>query len=266
MARRSRPLRALLALAAGLVALVAAVLSAGRAAAEEALVLDNGAILRGTVVREEPDALVLRLSGVGSDAKVSVERRRIVQRFVTVEAGAPPSPAPVRDPSPRPLPLPEPTRVVAAPVLAATFAPTLPEEEPRAAEETFLQRSKRRAAMALPSEPGPRAFLAAAALLVVLCLVGLAAKMADVQGASLGKTTLLAFLFCGMVTITWSWSDMFARADRATVLIPIQLLAWVGLAAAILRCGLGRAFHLLAFVLVSAALVVFSAGVVLVSV
>ncbi|MFO0933308.1 MAG: hypothetical protein U1E39_11440 [Planctomycetota bacterium] len=264
MDRRSRPLRALLAVAAGLVAVLAAVAGARPAAAEEALVLDNGAILRGTVVREEPDALVLRLSGVGSDAKVSVERRRIVQRFVTVEANATPTPA--RDPSPRPVPLPEAPRVVAAPVLAATVAPTLPEEEPRAAEETFLQRSKRRAAMALPSEPGPRAFLAAAALLVVLCLVGLAAKMADVESASLGKTTILAFLFCVMVTITWSWSDMFARADRATVLIPIQLLAWVGFAAAILRCGLGRAFHLLAFVLVSAALVVFSAGVVLVSV
>lgn len=264
MDRRSRPLRALVAAVAGVLALLAAVLGAGRAAAEEALVLDNGAILRGTVVREEADALVLRLSGVGSDAKVTVERRRIVQRFVTVEANA--TPLPPRDAAPPPLPLAEPTRVVAAPVLAATVLPTLPEEEPRAAEETFLQRSKRRAAMALPTEPGPRAFLAAAALLVVLCLVGLAAKMADVESASLGKTTLLAFLFCGMVTITWSWSDMFARADRATVLIPIQLLAWVGLAAAVLRCGLGRAFHLLAFVLVSAALVVFSAGVVLVSV
>ncbi|MBL9085793.1 MAG: hypothetical protein JNM10_01500 [Planctomycetia bacterium] len=264
MARRSRPLRALVAVLAGVLALVAAVAGAGRAAAEEALVLDNGAILRGTVVREDPDALVLRLSGVGSDAKVTVERRRIVQRFVTVETT--PTPPPSRDAAPPPLPLAEPARVVAAPVLAATVMPALPEEEPRAAEETFLQRSKRRAAMALPTEPGPRAFLAAAALLVVLCLVGLAAKMADVESASLGKTTLLAFLFCGMVTITWSWSDMFARADRATVLIPIQLLAWVGLAAAVLRCGLGRAFHLLAFVLVSAALVVFSAGVVLVSV
>jgi hypothetical protein len=264
MDRRSGPLRALVAAVVGVLAVAALVLGAGSAAAEEALVLDNGAILRGTVVREDGDALLLRLSGVGSDAKVSVERRRIVQRFVTVDVNAPAGPT--RDVAAPPRALEEPVRVAAAPVLAAAILPALPEEEPRAAEETFLQRSTRRAAMALPSEPGPRAFLAAAGLLVVLCLVGLATKMADVEGASLGKTTLLAFLFCGMVTMTWSWSDMFVRADRATVLIPIQLLTWVGLAAAILRCGLGRAFHLLAFVLVSSALVVFSAAVVLVSV
>ena len=266
MAPRPRPLRApgrapRLVLGA-LVGLVLLGVAAARAAAEEALVLDNGAILRGNVVREDAEALVLRLSGVGSEAKVTVERRRIVQRFVTVEPTA--TPERPTHAAPPPLPLAEPSRV--APTLVALPRVELPEEEPRAAEETFLQRSTRRAAMALPAAQGPRAFLAAAAFLVVLCLVGLAARMADVEDASLGKTTLLGFLFCAMVAITWSWSDMFARADRATVLIPIQLLAWVGCAAAILRCGLGRAFHLLAFVLVSSALVVFSAAVVLVSV
>jgi len=244
---------------------VAVLALAGRARAEEALVLDNGAILRGSVVREDADALVLRLSGIGSDAKITIERRRIVQRFMTVEPNATPVVPAAAVPSSREAAAP--VRLVAqAPLLATVSLPDLPAEEPTAGEETFLQRSTRRAAMALPSEPGPRVFLAVAALLVVLCLVGLAAKMADVEGASLGKTTILALLFTAMVAITWSWSDMFARADRATVLIPIQLLAWVGFAAAILRCGLGRAFHLLAFVLVSAALVIFSAGVVLVSV
>ena len=44
-----------------------------------------------------------------------------------------------------------PVRLVEAPLLATVPFPDLPAEEPTAGEETFLQRSTRRAAIALPT-------------------------------------------------------------------------------------------------------------------
>lgn len=274
-ARRGRCLGLAVALGAAIGVLV---LTAGSARAEEALVLDNGAILRGNVLRDDGTSLVLRLSGVGSDAKVTIDRRRVVQRFVTVEPGvrlAADAPREAvasdvetpRDPLPTTGPKPAAPLAKVAP-LATSYVtpPPLPEEEPRAAEETFLRRAARRAELALPQSAGPRAFLVVAGLLASICLVGLATKMADLPFAGLGRTTLLAVLYCALLTVAWVFSDTFARADRTAVLVPTLLVAWMGVAAAVLRCGLLQAFHLLAFVLVSSALVVFASAVVLVSV
>src|SRR5262245_50878624 len=70
---------------AALVGIVALATFAPSAAAEEAIVLDNGTILRGNVVREEGSSVVFQLAGVGNDSRVTVEKTRIVQRFQTIE-------------------------------------------------------------------------------------------------------------------------------------------------------------------------------------
>jgi len=249
--------RALLALAAA----VASLAAAAPARAEEALVLDNGAILRGTVLRDDGSEVVLRLAGVGKDSKVTIERARIVQRFVTVEAqktssrGSASGLAPVEP-------------VVAVRLIeptAAAVPPPLPAEEPRAAEEDFFSRTARRAALALPSQTGPRLFLILLAFMVELCLVLFAGRMIDVASLTLAKSAVLASLFVGLVGLAIV-SSTTMRADQAPLFVPLAVLAWVGCAAGMLRCGLGRAFNLLAFVLLSTALVVFSTGIVLVSV
>lgn len=263
MNRAPAPLRLGLA-ALALVAVVAAWL-ARSARAEEALILENGAVLRGSVVREDDREILFQLTGVGKESRVTVERSRVVQRFVTVDPHrAPPPAVPVAEPEAPPSPDgPPPLVRTATPPATADRATT--DAEPPARAEDFFSRTARRAAMALPSDTPSRAFLAGLAVLVVLGLVALAGRMVEVQTMSLGRGTLLSVLFVGLVAIDVAWADTMLRADRAGVIVPVQLLAWMGCAAGTLRCGLGRAFNLLAFVLLSAALVVFSAGIVLVS-
>lgn len=239
--------------------------------AEEAVVLDNGTVLRGSVIREDVTTIQLRLSGVGRDNRVTVEKDRIVQRFATTVAatpGTPSTPTDVRKPvvadpaesaSHGPVPL-----VAGLPRVADT--PDLPDEEPSARQESVFERIGRRALLAFPSAPLARAFIAALGVVLLLCLVGLGAKMADIKGLTLANGTVLALLLGVLLTVTALWSDPLLRADLAAVWLPIALLSWTGSAAAILKCRLGRAFVLLAFVLFSGLLTTFSAGVVLLTV
>jgi hypothetical protein len=108
--------------------------------------------------------------------------------------------------------------------------------------------------------------IAALALMVLLALVALGWKMADIQGMTLGRSTLLAVLLGVIVTVDCVWAETLLRADHAVVVLPLQLLAWVACAAGSVRCGIGRSVLLLAFVIFSGVLATFSAGAVLVSV
>src|SRR5438045_2580985 len=84
-ARALSPSRTALALVVA-TALLAAFARLARA--EEAIVLDNGAVLRGSVVREDATTLVFQLSGVGSDSRITIARSHVTQRFVTVDPKA----------------------------------------------------------------------------------------------------------------------------------------------------------------------------------
>jgi hypothetical protein len=270
------PVRALGLLLAFVVAAIVLVAGSRTARAEEALVLDNGAILRGNVVREDTKFLVFQLSGVGVDSRVNVERRRIVQRFVTVDPkeGLPggrlvPEEKPLEA---APTEVPQDGEIVLAsvpgqpPTMRPHKVAPLPDEEPTARQENFFERTSRRTVLAFPREPASRAFVVSLGLVVLLCLVGLGGRMADVEGLTLGRSTILALLLGGLVLLNVLWADTLLRADRAPVLVPLQLLAWMGCAAGILRCGFPRAFTLLGFVIFAGALVSFTAAVVLVSV
>lgn len=253
------------------------VLAAWRpACAEEALVLDNGAVLRGSVVREDEKTILFRLSGVGSDSKISVARERIVQRFTTVD---PKQAVPAGTRPSRPG---EPIRVTLSgpgiPLVRTAAPPPAPPVdslasselifggEPSVYQESFFERSARRAMMAFPGEPASRAVIAALALIVLLSLVTLGGKMADIKGMTLGRSTLLAVLLGTIVAVDCVWAETLLRADHAVVILPLELLGWVACAAGSVRCGLGRSVLLLAFVIFSGVIATFSAGAVLVSV
>jgi hypothetical protein len=264
MARIPVPPRWLLALCG---AILAALALAPRAAAEEAIVLYNGTVLRGNVVSEDDTTIHFRLAGMSSDNRLAIERKHVTHRFVTVDpekwAALTKRSVAGREPQPEPVDLS--LLPSAAPLAAmATATPPLPAEEPEATEESFFSRIGRRATLAFPSDPTSRALLATLGVMLLLCLVALGGRMADVQGLTLGKSTGLGLLLGFLLTIDILWADTLLRADYAVVFVPLQLLAWVSCAAVIIRCGFGRAFTLLAFVLFSGALVTFSAGSMLV--
>ena len=98
----------------------------------------------------------------------------------------------------------------------------------------------------------------------MLCLVGLGGKMAELEGLTLARSTLLALLLGALVAADLAYGDSLLRADHASMILPVELLAWVGFSAALLKCGFGRAFQLLAFVLLAGAVVTFSTGAMLV--
>jgi len=242
---------------------------ASRARAEEGFVLDNGAVLRGTIVREDDKEIVFRLTGVGRENRVTIEKSRISQRFVTVDSKA------TRPEDAGPLP----DVALAAPAMrmvgtipsstsvhVASRPPPMPEEEPEAKEEDFFRRTARRAMQAFPNGPGHRAALAALAIALLLALVEIGARMVDVDGLTLGKSTTLALLLGLLLTVDAVAADSLLRANRAPFLIVIELFAWVGCAAGVLRCGIGRALQLLAFVVFAGALVLLVTAGVLVAV
>jgi hypothetical protein len=239
------------------IALLAA--ATGRARAEEMLVLDNGTILQGTVLRDADGVLQFRLSGVGTESRVEVRRDRIVKRFSTLD---PSKRVSYSDLAPRELETP----TAATPAAPPPAPAPLPAEEPDSTEESLFDRFLRLAALAFPADGPSRVFLGVLAFVVVLCLVGLGGRVSDLSGLTLGRSTALAAAFCTGAAANLFFPDVLLRADRGVWVIPLQVLAWVGLAAVLLRCGVGRAVSLLAFVVFTAGIVTFASGALLVTV
>ena len=237
--------------------------------------LENGTVLRGTVVQEDEHTLLIRLSGLGGESKVTVARDRIVQRFATNDprraAAEPPR---VERSRPGEAPIPLTLSGPGIPIMRTPYAPLAPVEvssiepifEPTANQESFFERSARRAMLAFPGDPASRAVISALALMVLLALVALGGKMADIQNMTLGRSTLLAVLLGVIVTVDCVWAETLLRADHAVVVLPLELLGWVACAASSVRCGVARSVLLLAFVIFSGVVATFSAGAVLVSV
>lgn len=235
-------------------------------------------MLRGTVVREDEKTLLIKLSGLGVESKITVARDRIVQRFETNDPrralAVPPRFERSRIPDPIPLTLSGPgIPIVRAPPSEAAAQPAETSsslepvfDEPSANQESFFERTARRAMLAFPGDPASRAVISALALMVLLALVALGGKMADIQNLTLGRSTLLAVLLGAIVTVDCVWAETLLRADHAVIILPLELLGWVACAASSVRCGVGRSVLLLAFVIFSGVVATFSAGAVLVSV
>ena len=79
------------------------------------------------------------------------------------------------------------------------------------------------------------------------------------------RTAVMGVLLGALLMANVFADDYLLRADRAVWVLPLEALAWMTAALLVLRCGLGRAVLLLAFVLFSLGVVVFTAGAVLVT-
>ena len=72
-----RPLFGLL-----LISLLSAFAFVDVAEADEIFVLKGGTVVRGYVMREEDDKLVIRLTGFAESGRVTIEKSQVVERYV----------------------------------------------------------------------------------------------------------------------------------------------------------------------------------------
>jgi hypothetical protein len=257
------PLRLLLVL--GAVCLAVGVASA------EILILDNGTVLKGQVVKEGGSEVVLQLDGFRGEARVTVERRRIVQRL-RLESDNPRGtasrslvPEPVETASTGAREVDEPVEETAEAAPRWQGPSEEPASEPPMHREGFFQRLARVAIVGMPQDPVGRATLVVLVLIGLLALIGLGARIAEVETLSFVRAVILSILLGAILGADAVWSQELLRADRAIWVLPLQGIAWSAAAMGILRENAGRVILLFAFVLFSLTVAVFTAGAILVS-
>ena len=244
----------------------------------DVLILDNGTVLKGRVLKYGDPDVVVQLDGFRGEARVTIERRRIVKRY-QVDApkrGTPLVPEPHAPAAPadeaRAAVGPEVELVSEEVLVAETQAPTRwasPVEEPAAEppmhREGFFERLARVALVGMPQDPVGRAALAALLLVGLMALIGLGGRIAEVETLTFGRAAGLAALLGAILAADVAWSAEMLRADRAIWVLPTQGVAWFVAAMGILRENAGRVILLFAFVLFSLTVAIFTAGAILVS-
>jgi hypothetical protein len=228
-------------------------------------VLDNGMVLRGTAMSETKTQVVLRLTDFPDDARITLETSRIVQR--------------------RPGNVGKPVTVATTPLLRATDTPhgdvggvprlsgpwkpatvnVEPLEDVTPTHESFVERLRRVALMAMPQELTSRILLGALFFIALLALVGLGGRLLEIEGLNFVRSSLLTLLLGGMVLADVMYRDVLLEADSALWVVPAQVVSWLALVFATVRCGFGKSVLLLAFLLFSLSVVAFTAGAVLVA-
>ncbi len=258
-----------------LLALLLGLAAPAARASEEVFVLDNGSTFRGQVIRATDDDVQVQLAGFGRHATVTLARNRIVTRFVPVDTSArtekvriadadwtaeskeadadeKPDTDPVED---------EGAELEEEPATP----PALPAVEPSLKDEGFFHRLARVAVLSMPPSLAGRLALGGLFFLALLMLVMLGCRLAEIENLGLGRSAILASamgLFLGADLLL---HDTLLRADMATWVLPIQAGLWLALAVPVLRCGLARSILLFAFVMFSLAVLVFTAGAILVT-
>ena len=244
-------------------------------ASEEVFVLDNGSTFRGQVIRATDDDVQVQLAGFGRNATVTLARNRIVTRFVPVdtsiraetvripdadwtaeskEAGT--AEAPAVDP---------PEGEDAATDEGGWPPPELPAVEPSLKDEGFFHRLARVAVLSMPPSLAGRVALGGLLFLALLMLVMLGCRLAEIENLGLGRSAVLASVMGVFLGADLLLHDTLLRADMATWVLPIQAALWLALAVPVLRCGLARSILLFAFVMFSLAVLLFTAGAILVT-
>ncbi len=253
--------RALLSLA---VVLLLSVVASSAARADEVFVLDNGMVLRGTAVAQNENGVVIRLADFVEDARVTVAAKRIVKRYDTSAREATPNAlGPMAFATDAPIAAgDQPAPFTGRPWNPGAVA-SAPLEEPSAHTETFFARLRRLGLMALPPDALSRVTIAVLLCGALLALSLLGGRLLEIEGLGPLPAVLLSAAFGTMVIADALYSDLLLRADRALWVLPGQALAFVGLAWGTLRCELGRAVLLLAFMAFSLSVLVFAAGAVL---
>jgi hypothetical protein len=261
-----------------LLLLTGALALAAAPASAEILILDNGTVLKGRVVRDGATEVVLQLDGFRGEARVTVERRRIVQRFrmeseePNGKTARPLVPEPVETGA---VGVPEPEETTEAPTEATAEEPVEatnrwqkpedPRPEPPMHRESFFERLARVAIVGMPKDPAGRTALVFLLLVGLFALIGLGGRIAEVETLTFGRAAALTNLQGSILGADAVWSQEMLRADRAIWVLPTQGIAWLTAAVGILRENAGRVILLFAFVLFSLTVAVFTAGAILVS-
>ena len=247
----------------GLVLLV--LLAPGAWADEELFILDNGSVLRGSVLKEDESTLTIEMSGLIGQTLVKVERTAIVERHL-VRSDEPRSfvveTAEAFEPKLEPVETP----VSVQPGRDWLGDERLPVGDPTPESETFMTRFLRLAHVAVPDTPDAKLTLAFFMTIVVVILVSWGSKLADIANPSLLNASVLAVLFTATFGADLFYSDELLRADRAVWIVPAQILIWVGAARGLLGGTVARAVLLFTFILTSLLAVLFATGAVLVTV
>lgn len=252
-----------------LVAAALLLLSAPEARAEDVFVLDNGVVVRGFVVREEGERLVVRLTGFAEANTVTLRTSEIVRRFASVE----PHSARGQAPSERDLrPIHDdlawaPQRPAAAVAAAEeAFADAPSGADLPLAAEGFFARLQRVTVLALPRSLEGRLLVGLLFFLVLAVIVAGGTRVIGMKAPTVQASSTLGLLLGAFLAANIGLHDELLRADRALWVLPLQAAIWLAAARAALDAPLARVVPLFAFVLFGSACCVFLTGSVLVSV
>ena len=262
-----RPLLALLAL------LLALAATAAVAGAEEIFELDSGAVVRGKVVREDADRIVVRLTGLMEANTITLHAHEITRRYVGTEPNPRPrdhandAEAPVPDvPLTGHVGVPRTVRFGRDGAQADPDAGGLPTTEPDLMRESFFERLARVTRMAFPHALEGRLLVGCLLLIVLAVIVAGGTRLLGMKAATLHASTTLGLMLgvCAFADILWH--EEMLRADRALWLVPLQVVIWLATARALLEAPLSRTIPLLAVVVFASTAFLFATGSLLVSV
>lgn len=239
---------------------------------DEIFVLDNEYVVRGRVVRETEDKLVVRLSGLLERNTVTLRRSEIRKRYLQEDHGAAPIKrvrdvdAPVRATFDGPVAAPRTTRFeVDGQTARSDTKRTLPADEPELEREGFGARLVRVTRLAFPASLEGRLLVGFLALLALSVLVGGGARMLGMKALSLHASTTLGFLLGLFLLGDILLHEEMLRADRALWVLPLQTGIWIATARALLDAPLSRIVPLFSMVLFASTCFVFLTGSLLVS-
>lgn len=234
----------------------------------EVFVLDNGFVVRGRVVREFEDRLVVRLSGLLERNTITLRRSEIRERKTHADLAAAPvvrltdTEAMSGIDYSAPVGQPRTTRYDSEGVERTV---SLPEDEPELEREGFGARLVRVTRMSFPPSLEGRLLVGFLLLLALSVIVGGGARMLGMKAPTLHASTTLGFLLGVFLLADILLHADMLRADRALWILPLQAGIWCATARALLDAPLSRIVPLLAMVLFASTCFMFLTGSLLVS-
>ena len=244
--------------------------------AEEVFILENGNVMRGRVVSENEEQIILRLSGFAEENRITIRPSEVVRRFLNVDpkrqaklraaaqeeeitlAFQPEAP---RDGVPK-------TTLIAPDLMALRDrdAAGLPQGDVPMASEDFFSRLQRVSIASTPASLEGRLLLGLLLFVVMTVLVAGGARLLGMRATSLHASSSLGLLLGVFLVSDFLFSDALLRADRTLWVVPLQVVIWLGVARSTLDAPIIRTVPLFALVLFASMCFAFATGSLLVSV
>jgi hypothetical protein len=255
-----------------LAVLLVALAVAAPAEAEEVFVLENGVAVRGFVVREDAERILVQLTGFAETNRVTLRTTEVVRRFRSVEGDRlpPEEAAPItddldyvrRDPT---------TLAPDRPVVPAVTEmepdlDELPGDEPDPQTEGFFVRLNRVTGMSLPRSLEGLLLVGVLLALALAVVVAAGTRVIGMKAPTVHASSTLGLMLGVFVAADIGMHTELLRADRAIWVLPLQAAIWMAVARTALDAPLSRVVPLFAFALFGAACCAFITGSVLVSI